>query len=95
MENLELSVSYIPAQPGEHIRAGAHGDINAITLLLGAEEAGLELLCGHIEDVLRDRQEAGRVRLALRRHGGIEANRVRRHRETAAPQQERIRDLER
>ena len=34
----------IPAQPGEHIRAGAHGDINAITLLLGAEEAGLQLL---------------------------------------------------
>jgi len=29
---------------GEHIRAGAHEDINAITLLLGAEEAGLELL---------------------------------------------------
>ena len=28
---------------GEHIRAGAHEDINAITLLLGAEEAGLEL----------------------------------------------------
>jgi isopenicillin N synthase-like dioxygenase len=33
------------SQPtGEHIRAGAHEDINAITLLLGAEEAGLELL---------------------------------------------------
>ena len=33
------------AEPtGEHIRAGAHEDINAITLLLGAEEAGLELL---------------------------------------------------
>jgi isopenicillin N synthase-like dioxygenase len=32
------------AEPtGEHIRAGAHEDINAITLLLGAEEAGLEL----------------------------------------------------
>ncbi len=29
---------------GEHLRAGAHGDINAITLLLGAEEAGLQLL---------------------------------------------------
>ncbi|MFC7537105.1 isopenicillin N synthase family dioxygenase [Sphingomonas sp. GCM10030256] len=29
---------------GEHIRAGAHEDINTITLLLGAEEAGLELL---------------------------------------------------
>lgn len=34
LENLE----------GEAIRAGAHGDINLITLLLGAEEAGLELL---------------------------------------------------
>ena len=30
------------AAPG--VRAGAHEDINAITLLLGAEEAGLELL---------------------------------------------------
>lgn len=31
-------------EEGEAIRAGAHGDINLITLLLGAEEAGLELL---------------------------------------------------
>ena len=31
-----------PDAPG--VRAGAHEDINAITLLLGAEEAGLELL---------------------------------------------------
>ena len=29
---------------GEHIRAGAHEDINTITLLLGAEEAGLQLM---------------------------------------------------
>jgi isopenicillin N synthase-like dioxygenase len=29
---------------GPNIRAGAHEDINTITLLLGAEEAGLELL---------------------------------------------------
>jgi isopenicillin N synthase-like dioxygenase len=29
---------------GPQIRAGAHEDINAITLLLGAEEAGLEIL---------------------------------------------------
>jgi isopenicillin N synthase-like dioxygenase len=28
---------------GNHIRAGAHEDINTITLLIGAEEAGLEL----------------------------------------------------
>lgn len=34
----------IPNLEGEAIRAGAHGDINLITLLLGAEEAGLELL---------------------------------------------------
>lgn len=34
----------IPDLEGEAIRAGAHGDINLITLLLGAEEAGLELL---------------------------------------------------
>jgi isopenicillin N synthase-like dioxygenase len=32
------------AGEGAAIRAGAHEDINAITLLLGAEEAGLELL---------------------------------------------------
>ncbi|MET0179378.1 MAG: 2-oxoglutarate and iron-dependent oxygenase domain-containing protein [Novosphingobium sp.] len=32
------------AQAGGAIRAGAHEDINLITLLLGAEEAGLELL---------------------------------------------------
>lgn len=31
-------------QPGESVRAGAHGDINVITLLLGAEEPGLQLL---------------------------------------------------
>ena len=36
---------YPPADfAGPHIRAGAHEDINAITLLLGAEEAGLEVL---------------------------------------------------
>ncbi len=38
---------HYPPQPeptGNHIRAGAHEDINTITLLLGAEEAGLELL---------------------------------------------------
>jgi isopenicillin N synthase-like dioxygenase len=36
---------YPPLQPGaQGIRAGAHEDINVITLLLGAEEAGLQLL---------------------------------------------------
>ena len=36
---------YPPAAfDGAAIRAGAHEDINAITLLLGAEEAGLEIL---------------------------------------------------
>ena len=34
----------IENEPGSHVRAGAHEDINTITLLLGAEEAGLELL---------------------------------------------------
>jgi isopenicillin N synthase-like dioxygenase len=29
---------------GPNVRAGAHEDINVITLLLGAQEAGLELL---------------------------------------------------
>src|SRR3546814_3383080 len=34
---------YPPVSPGASgIRAGAHEDINLITLLLGAEEAGLE-----------------------------------------------------
>jgi isopenicillin N synthase-like dioxygenase len=36
---------YPPLKPGAvGIRAGAHEDINVITLLLGAEEAGLQLL---------------------------------------------------
>lgn len=34
----------VPDAGGGAIRAGAHEDINLITLLLGAEEAGLELL---------------------------------------------------
>ena len=34
----------VPATESGAIRAGAHEDINLITLLLGAEEAGLELL---------------------------------------------------
>lgn len=32
------------ADEGPHVRAGAHEDIDVITLLLGAEEAGLEIL---------------------------------------------------
>ncbi len=36
---------YPPARfDGPNVRAGAHEDINAITLLLGAEEAGLQVL---------------------------------------------------
>jgi isopenicillin N synthase-like dioxygenase len=45
--NSVLRLLHYPPQDeptGEHIRAGAHEDINTITLLLGAEEAGLELL---------------------------------------------------
>lgn len=45
--NSVLRMLHYPPQKeatGEHIRAGAHEDINTITLLLGAEEAGLELL---------------------------------------------------
>jgi isopenicillin N synthase-like dioxygenase len=44
--NSVMRLLHYPAQPeptGSHIRAGAHEDINTITLLLGAEEAGLEL----------------------------------------------------
>lgn len=44
--NSVLRLLHYPPQKeatGEHIRAGAHEDINTITLLLGAEEAGLEL----------------------------------------------------
>jgi isopenicillin N synthase-like dioxygenase len=40
-------VHYPPVTEGSaHFRASAHEDINAITLLLGAEEAGLEVLDG-------------------------------------------------
>ena len=45
--NSVLRALHYPPQrepTGEHIRAGAHEDINAITLILGAEEAVLELL---------------------------------------------------
>jgi isopenicillin N synthase-like dioxygenase len=45
--NSILRLLHYPPQSeptGEHIRAGAHEDINTITLLLGADEAGLELL---------------------------------------------------
>lgn len=45
--NSVLRALHYPPQSeptGKHVRAGAHEDINAITLLLGAEEAGLELL---------------------------------------------------
>ena len=44
--NSVMRLLHYPAQSeptGEHIRAAAHEDINTITLLLGAEEAGLEL----------------------------------------------------
>lgn len=44
--NSILRLLHYPPTPedGPHIRAGAHEDINVITLLLGAEEAGLEVL---------------------------------------------------
>ena len=44
--NSVLRLLHYPPQAAptsQHIRAGAHEDINTITLLLGAEEAGLEL----------------------------------------------------
>ena len=44
--NSVMRLLHYPAQDeptGNHIRAGAHEDIKTITLLLGAEEAGLEL----------------------------------------------------
>ena len=44
-ESILRLLHYPPThEPGPAIRAGAHEDINAITLLLGAEEAGLQLL---------------------------------------------------
>ena len=45
MGNSVLRLLHYPPAPfeGPHVRAAAHEDINAITLLLGAEEAGLEL----------------------------------------------------
>ena len=44
--NSVLRLLHYPPVPqdGPNIRAGAHEDINTITLLLGAEEAGLQLL---------------------------------------------------
>jgi isopenicillin N synthase-like dioxygenase len=44
--NSVLRLLHYPPVPfnGPHIRAAAHEDINVITLLLGAEEAGLEVL---------------------------------------------------
>lgn len=44
--NSILRLLHYPPVPkdGPHIRAGAHEDINVITLLLGAEEAGLEVI---------------------------------------------------
>jgi isopenicillin N synthase-like dioxygenase len=46
--NSILRLLHYPPVTGEaaanHVRAGAHEDINVITLLLGAEEAGLEIL---------------------------------------------------
>ncbi|HEX9948453.1 MAG TPA: 2-oxoglutarate and iron-dependent oxygenase domain-containing protein [Allosphingosinicella sp.] len=44
--NSVLRLLHYPPTPGDgpNVRAGAHEDINTITLLLGAEEAGLELL---------------------------------------------------
>jgi isopenicillin N synthase-like dioxygenase len=44
--NSVLRVLHYPpvAAPADGVRAGAHEDINVITLLLGAEEAGLQIL---------------------------------------------------
>jgi isopenicillin N synthase-like dioxygenase len=44
--NSVLRLLHYPPAPfeGPHVRAAAHEDINTITLLLGAEEAGLEVL---------------------------------------------------
>ena len=44
--NSILRLLHYPPLPADspHVRAAAHEDINVITLLLGAEEAGLELL---------------------------------------------------
>jgi isopenicillin N synthase-like dioxygenase len=44
--NSVLRLLHYPPIPGDgpNVRAGAHEDINTITLLIGAEEAGLELL---------------------------------------------------
>jgi len=43
--NSVLRLLHYPPTPADspHVRAGAHEDINVITLLLGAEEAGLEI----------------------------------------------------
>jgi isopenicillin N synthase-like dioxygenase len=40
----------MPPEPTPSVRAGAHEDINVITLLLGAEEPGLEVLSRRVMD---------------------------------------------
>jgi isopenicillin N synthase-like dioxygenase len=49
--NSVLRLLHYPPVPADApgVRAGAHEDINTITLLLGAQEAGLELLTGEGE----------------------------------------------
>ena len=67
--NSVLRLLHYPPAPfdGPNVRAGAHEDINTITLLLGAEEAGLEVL--DRDGALAADQPAGRQRgLQHRRH---------------------------
>ena len=67
--NSVLRLLHYPPTPGDgpNVRAGAHEDINTITLLLGAEEAGLQLLDrdGNWLPVTPQRGRAGRQ---YRRH---------------------------
>lgn len=55
--NSILRLLHYPPVTGEaarsHVRAGAHEDINVITLLLGAEEAGLEILAKEADGTAR------------------------------------------
>jgi hypothetical protein len=57
----------MPPNPTESVRAGAHEDINVITLLMGAEEPGLQVLSKQGEWLVRE-SAAGLARGERRRH---------------------------
>jgi isopenicillin N synthase-like dioxygenase len=79
----------MPPEPTPSVRAGAHEDINVITLLLGAEEPGLEVLSQQGR-VAADQPAAGIAGVQRRRHAAALTNRHLRsttHRVTNPPRE--------